>query len=57
MGKGKGAPEYWVAVIKPGRILFELDGVPEDLAREALRLAAHKLPLKTKFVRAADFGG
>jgi len=50
MGKGKGAPEYWVAVIKPGRILFEIEGVQEKLAREALRLAANKLPLKTKFV-------
>ena len=56
MGKGKGAPEYWVAVVKPGRILFELDGVPENIAREALNLAAHKLPLKTKFVIAGDFG-
>jgi large subunit ribosomal protein L16 len=51
MGKGKGAPEYWVAVIKPGRVLFELDGVPEPLAREAIRLAQHKLPFKTQFVR------
>ncbi len=50
MGKGKGAPEYWVAVIKPGRVLFEIEGVPEQLAREAMRLAATKLPLKTKFV-------
>jgi large subunit ribosomal protein L16 len=50
MGKGKGSPEYWVAVVKPGRILFELEGIPEELAREAMRLAAHKLPLKTKFV-------
>jgi len=50
MGKGKGSPEYWVAVVKPGRILFELEGIPEDLAREAMRLAAHKLPLKTKFI-------
>jgi len=50
MGKGKGAPEYWVAVIKPGRILFEIEGVQEKLAREALKLAANKLPLKTKFV-------
>jgi len=56
MGKGKGAPEYWVAVVKPGRIMFEIDGVPENLAREALRLAAHKLPIKTKFVSASDFG-
>ncbi len=50
MGKGKGAPEYWVAVIKPGRILFEIEGVTEDLAKEAIRLASHKLPIKTKFV-------
>jgi len=50
MGKGKGAPEYWVAVVKPGRILFELEGVTPKLAQEALRLAAHKLPIKTKFV-------
>ena len=50
MGKGKGAPEFWVAVIKPGRVLFELDGVSEEAAREAMRLAAHKLPCKTKFV-------
>jgi large subunit ribosomal protein L16 len=50
MGKGKGAPEYWVAVVKPGRILFEIEGVAEQLAREALRLAANKLPMKTKFV-------
>ena len=51
MGKGKGSPEGWVAVIKPGRVMFELAGVPEPLAREALRLAGQKLPLKTKFVR------
>ena len=50
MGKGKGAPEAWVAVIKPGRILFEMEGVGVDIAREAMRLAAHKLPIKTKFV-------
>ncbi|MBN1481453.1 50S ribosomal protein L16 [candidate division KSB1 bacterium] len=56
MGKGKGAPEFWVAVVKPGRILFEMEGIPEETAREALRLAAHKLPIKTKFVTAADFG-
>jgi large subunit ribosomal protein L16 len=54
MGKGKGAPELWVAVIKPGRILYEMEGVPEDLAREALRLAAHKLPVKTRFVQRSD---
>ena len=50
MGSGKGAPEYWVAVVKPGRVLFEMAGVPEDVAREAMRLAAHKLPIKTKFI-------
>jgi large subunit ribosomal protein L16 len=51
MGKGKGSPEGWVAVVKPGRVLFELSGVPEPLAKEALRLAAQKLPLKSKFVK------
>jgi large subunit ribosomal protein L16 len=51
MGKGKGSPEYWVAVVKPGRVLFELEGVPADVAKRALDLAASKLPLKTKFVR------
>ena len=56
MGSGKGSPEYWVAVVKPGRVLFEVAGVSEEIAREALRLAAHKLPLKTKFV-AKDKGG
>ena len=50
MGSGKGSPEYWVAVVKPGRVMFEIAGVPEDAAREALRLASHKLPCKTKFV-------
>jgi len=50
-GKGKGAPEFWVAVIRPGRILFEIEGVSESLAREALRLASHKLPIKTHFVQ------
>ena len=50
MGSGKGNPEYWVAVVKPGRVLFEMAGVPEDVAREAMRLAAHKLPIKTKFI-------
>ena len=50
MGSGKGSPEYWVAVVKPGRILFEIGGVSEEVAREAMRLAMHKLPLKTKFV-------
>ena len=53
-GSGKGSPEYWVAVVKPGRVLFEIAGVPEESAREALRLAAHKLPLKTKIVAKAD---
>ena len=51
MGSGKGAPEYWVAVVKPGRVLFELNGIPEETAREALRLASHKLPIKTKFLK------
>ena len=51
MGSGKGAPEFWVAVVKPGRILFEIEGVSEELAREAIRLAGHKLPCKTKFVK------
>ena len=50
MGKGKGAPEFWVAVVKPGKILYEMEGVTEDVAREAMRLAGHKLPIKTKFV-------
>jgi len=57
MGSGKGAPEYWVAVVKPGRILFELAGVEESLAREAMRLASHKLPLKTRFVKREEHGG
>jgi large subunit ribosomal protein L16 len=51
MGTGKGNPEYWVAVVEPGRILYEIEGVPEEVAREALRLASHKLPLETRFVR------
>lgn len=51
MGSGKGSPEYWVAVVKPGRVLFELSGVPEEIAREAFRLAMHKLPIKCKFVK------
>ncbi len=51
MGSGKGNPEYWVAVVRPGRVMFELSGVPEELAREALRVAGHKLPIKTKFVK------
>ena len=58
MGKGKGAPEYWVAVVKPGRVMFEIAGVSEDIAREALRLAAHKLPVQTKFIkREIEVGG
>jgi len=55
MGKGKGAVEYWVAVVKPGRIIFEVGGVPLDVAKEALRLAAQKLPVKTKFILARDY--
>jgi len=51
MGSGKGSPEYWVSVVKPGRVLFEMNGVTEDVAREALRLASHKLPIKTKFIK------
>jgi large subunit ribosomal protein L16 len=54
MGKGKGAPEGWVAVIKPGRILYEMTGVPREIAQEALRLAMHKLPVKTKFIERSD---
>jgi large subunit ribosomal protein L16 len=57
MGKGKGAPEYWVAVVKPGRILYEIEGVDEVTARDAMRLAAQKLPIKTKFVTRADQEG
>ncbi|WP_024770873.1 MULTISPECIES: 50S ribosomal protein L16 [Aquimarina] len=55
MGKGKGAVEYWAAVVRPGRILFEISGVPYDVAKEALRLAAQKLPVKTKFIVARDY--
>ncbi len=54
MGSGKGSPEYWVAVVKPGRIMFEMSGIDEPIAREALRLAGTKLPIKTKFVKKAD---
>ena len=54
MGSGKGSPEYWVAVVKPGRVMFEMDGITEEQAREAMRLAANKLPIKCKFVRKAD---
>ena len=58
MGKGKGAPEYWVAVVKPGRVMFEIEGVSEEVAREALRLAAQKLPVQAKFVkRESEIGG
>ncbi|HHT62306.1 MAG: 50S ribosomal protein L16 [Bacillota bacterium] len=57
MGSGKGSPEYWVAVVKPGRILFELAGVSEEIAKEAMRLAQHKLPIKTKFVIREETGG
>jgi len=56
MGKGKGSPEYWVAVVKPGRVLFEIDGISEEVAKEAMRLASHKLPIKTKFVTRRDLG-
>ena len=55
MGKGKGAPEYWVAVVRPGRIIFEAEGVPMEVAKEALRLAAQKLPIQTKFVVRRDY--
>ncbi len=54
MGKGKGAPEEWVAVVKPARILYEMEGVPESVAREAMRLAAHKLPIKTRFITRSE---
>lgn len=57
MGKGKGAPEYWVAVVKPGRVMFEIAGVNEETAREAMRLASHKLPIKCKFVKKEEMGG
>ncbi len=57
MGKGKGAPEYWVCVVKPGRIMFEIAGVPEETAREAMRLAANKLPIKCKFVTKKETDG
>ena len=57
MGKGKGSPEYWVAVVKPGRVMFELAGVPEETAREALRLAMHKLPVKCKIVSREELEG
>ena len=57
MGSGKGAPEYWVAVVKPGRVMFEIAGVDKELAEEAMRLAAHKLPIKCKFVTKEETGG
>ena len=57
MGSGKGSPEYWVAVVKPGKVLFEIKGVEEDIAREAMRLAANKLPVKCKFVVKEEMGG
>ena len=57
MGKGKGAPEYWVAVVKPGRVMFEIAGVPEETAREAMRLAANKLPVKCKFIKKQETDG
>jgi large subunit ribosomal protein L16 len=56
MGKGKGAPDHWVCVVKPGRVMFEIEGVEEDIAREAMRLAGHKLPIKTKFVTRKEYG-
>ena len=56
MGSGKGSPEYWVSVVKPGRVMFEISGVSEETAREAMRLAAHKLPIKCKFVKKEDGG-
>ncbi len=57
MGSGKGAPEYWVAVVKPGRVMFEMGGVSEEIAREAMRLAGHKLPIKTQFLKREEAGG
>jgi len=57
MGSGKGSPEYWVAVIKPGRVMFEIAGVSEELAKEAIRLAQHKLPIRTRFVKRDEMGG
>ena len=57
MGSGKGSPEYWVAVVKPGRVLFEMSGISEEVAKEAMRLAGHKLPIKTKFVRKEETVG
>lgn len=57
MGSGKGSPEYWVAVVKPGKVMFEIGGVSEEIAREAMRLAMHKLPIKCKFVTKEEMGG
>ena len=57
MGSGKGSPEYWVAVVKPGRVMFEIAGVPEDVAKEAIRLAQHKLPIKSRFVKKEEMAG
>lgn len=57
MGSGKGSPEFWVAVVKPGRVMFEIAGVSEELAREAMRLASHKLPIKCKFIKKEEVGG
>jgi large subunit ribosomal protein L16 len=57
MGKGKGSPEHWIAVVKPGRVMFELSGVNEETAREAMRLASHKLPIKCKFIKREEMGG
>ena len=57
MGSGKGSPEYWVAVVKPGRVMFEIGGVSEELAKEAMRLAANKLPIKCKFITKEEMGG
>lgn len=57
MGSGKGSPEYWVAVVKPGRVMFEVSGVSEETAKEALRLAQHKLPVKSKFIKREEIGG
>jgi large subunit ribosomal protein L16 len=56
MGSGKGSPDHWVAAVKPGRVMFELSGVPEELAREAMRKASHKLPVKTKFIKREEAG-
>ena len=57
MGKGKGAPEFWVAVVKPGRVMFEIEGISRELAREAIKLGASKLPIKTRFVERQSLGG